>query len=205
MSVLSKSDLEKRLESGDLVVSPVLNKTNISGCSIDLRVGTVAVSVRARGLSHVDPKKYLTAESKGGYAHRHGLRQRLDRHDVPFLQEFILHPHMLTLVPTLEWVKVPNDLQGVVTARSSWAREGLNIATASFINPGYIGTITLELSNLGQIPITFYPGLRIAQIAFYNVPNPETTPAESQFNLSFEPHSGAITRGDEKFIRADED
>jgi dCTP deaminase len=101
----------------------------------------------------------------------------------------------------MEWVKIPNNLQGIVTARSSWAREGLNIATATIVNPGYRGIITLELANFGEIPITLYPGLRLAQIALYELTTPiEDDQKRSQFDMKFEPSAGNIAKDDYCFI-----
>ncbi len=197
MTVISRKGLIKRLEKRNLFVSPILDKNQIGSCSIDLRLGTVALMVRARGLSHVNPQEYLS----DGYHNEQGKRQKLERHEIPFNEQLLLHPRMLTLVPTLEWVKLPSDLQGIVTARSCWAREGLNIATATFINPGYAGIITLELSNLGQIPIALFPGMRLAQIALYSIDkNHDKQPCTSQFHMSFEPQAGEIAKGDDAFI-----
>ena len=104
-------------------------------------------------------------------------------------------------MPTLEWIKLPANLQGIVTARSSWAREGLSIATASLIHPGYKGVVTLELANLGQIPLSLYPGLRIAQIAFYTLTE-DAAPEDmgSRFDMAFEPVEGNVALGDEAFL-----
>lgn len=200
MSVLSKSNLLKKLTDNELVISPLLSDEQIGSCSIDLRLGTVAMTVRASGLSHVNPLDYKEIEKDDEHRIEKGRRQKFERHEIPIGSELLLHPGTLTLVPTLEWVKLPTDLQGVVTARSSWAREGLNIATASFINPEYTGTITLELANLGQIPISLFPGMRIAQIAFYNLDKPITQTQKSQFDMTFEPSAGHITSKDEAFI-----
>ena len=198
MALIPRRTIIKRLMSGNLVLSPVLSSRQISSCSVDLRLGTIMQMVRARGLSHVDPKNYSTGF---GQAEERQKRQKLERHEVPYLQPFLLHPGMLVLAPTFEWVALPNDLQGVVTARSCWAREGLNIATATFIGPGYRGIITLELSNLGQIPIALYPGLRLAQIAFLQVgPGFESVPKSSQFHMAFEPESGKIADGEKAFL-----
>ena len=110
----------------------------------------------------------------------------------------------MILVPTLEWVILPPDLQGVVTARSTWAREGLNIATATIVNPGYRGIVTLELANFGEIPIRLYPGLRIAQIAFYSLLQydkaKDAMGLQGQFDMSFEPKAGELAKSDELFI-----
>jgi len=198
MSLLPRSQIVSRLRSGNLVISPVLSDRQIGSCSVDLRMGTVALMVRARGLSHVHPSHYT--EQDAGLEERN-KRQKLERHEIPFHQPFLLHPGMLTLVPTYEWIALPNDLQAVVTARSCWAREGLNIATATFIGPGYRGIVTLELSNLGQIPIALYPGLRVAQIALTKIASGyQRTPKSSQFHMAFEPQAGRIADGDEAFI-----
>ena len=198
MAVLPRTTIIKRLMSGDLVLSPLLSKKQIGSCSVDLRLGTIVQMVRARGLSHVDPKNYAAGS---GQVEERQKRQKLERHEIPFLQPFLLHPGMLALTPTFEWVAMPSDLQGVVTARSCWAREGLNIATATFIGPGYRGIITLELSNLGQIPIALYPGLRLAQIAFLQIGRGfDKAPQSSQFHLAFEPASGKIADGEKPFL-----
>lgn len=200
MSVLQINKVLERIRAGTLYMAPILSKEQIGEVSIDLRVGTVALFVKASGLSHVDPSDYMRAESEKHLVEQ-TKRQKFERHEFPFGKSLLVHPGSLTLVPTLEWLKLPEDLKGVVTARSSWAREGLNIATANFINPGYNGVITLELANFGQIPIALYPGMRVAQIAFYEVSRDEAVDVKgSQFDMSFEPRSGEITKHDEPFI-----
>lgn len=202
MSALSKGAILDRLVHGALVISPLLSADQIGGSSVDLRMGTVVLMARSGRQSHVDPAAYRVLQRHQDLERK---RQKHDRTDVPFKESFLLHPGSLALVPTLEWVKVPADLQGIVTARSSWAREGLNIATATIINPSYQGIITLELANFGEIPIRLYPGLRIAQIAFYDlrVSSNETESkiaVKSQFDLAFEPEAGNVLKNDDKFI-----
>jgi dCTP deaminase len=121
-------------------------------------------------------------------------------YEIPFGTRFLLHPGSLALVPTLEWIKLPADLMGTVTARSTWAREGLSIATATLIESNYEGIATLELANLGQIPIALYPGLRIAQIAIATVEGDTSRESEGQFGGSFEPIQGDIAKDDDVFI-----
>jgi dCTP deaminase len=199
MSALSRDSIFERLERRELSVSPLLTADQVGMCSVDLRMGTVVLMARAGRRSHVDPAAYKARHVHEGIE---SLKQKHERFDVPFRQSFLLHPGYLALVPTLEWIKVPDDLQGIVTARSSWAREGLNIATATIINPGYRGIVTLELANFGEIPISLFPGLRIAQIAFYQLSTTMNTSAsnKSQFDFAFEPRAGDIAKGDEKFI-----
>ncbi len=185
-----------------LVVSPILSAKQLGASSIDLRLGNLFLMVRARGLSAVDPALFgSSTATTDDHALEQARRQKHERFEAPFGQKFLLHPSMLALVPTLEWIKLPPNLQGTVTARSSWAREGLNIATASLIHPGYKGIVTLELANLGQIPIALYPGLRIAQIAFYSLSHDaEPKDMSSRFNMAFEPVEGNLAQDDEPFL-----
>jgi dCTP deaminase len=223
MSVLTKSDICKRLAKRDLVISPILHPKQIGPASVDLRLGNTALLVRGSDVSHVDPKAYLGDKRRSDIsledptAHlpdeddsfdmESRRRRKMERISVPFHTHVMLHAGGVILVSTFEWVKIPKDLVGTVTARSSWAREGLSIATATFINPCYTGIITLELSNLGQIPIELYPGLRLAQIAFHEL-DPKTAEdckdARGQFNDSFEPRAGRIVERDEAFIPTQE-
>lgn len=205
MSALSRSALLEELASGDLVVSPLLSQQQVGQSSIDLRMGTVVLMARAGRQSHVDPEAYLDPNPHMTIERR---QQKHERFTVPFGDSFLLHPGSLALVPTLEWVHIPADLQGVVTARSSWAREGLNIATATIINPRYRGIITLELANFGEIPIRLCPGLRIAQLALYELIRSEkfaqeddTDTINSQFDMAFEPSAGNLAKGDMLFLK----
>ena len=207
MSALSRSSIVCRLQSGELVISPILSPKQLGASSVDLRMGTVALMARAGAQSHVDPFNYVTipvSGTSGIHGEIERRQQKHERFDIPFGGSFLLHPGSLVLVPTLEWVKLPANLQGIVTARSSWAREGLNIATATIINPGYKGIITLELANFGEIPITLYPGLRLAQLALYKLESADAAADKarlgSQFEMSFEPSAGNIAKDDEIFI-----
>jgi len=198
MTVLSREHIIARMNQGDLVVSPILSGDQIGAASVDLRMGNVVLMVRARGSSHVDPSlAKARAQSQNDHDKILDRNQKHERYDIPFKTRFLLHPGSLALVPTLEWVKVPPDLMGNVTARSTWAREGLSIATATLIEPRYQGIVTLELANLGQIPLSLYPGLQIAQIAFAVVDGDTTRPNRGQYDLSFEPSQGSIAKPDD--------
>jgi dCTP deaminase len=160
--------------------------------------GNVALMVRARGSSHVDPAEWKRRATAGDPLGEEFYRQQKhERFEIPFHNRILLHPGSLALVPALEWLKVPNDLLGSVTARSTWAREGLSIATATLIEPGYRGVITLELANLGEIPLALYPGQRIAQITFAAVDGDTRRTGRPQFEMSFEPVQGRIAAEDD--------
>jgi dCTP deaminase len=90
---------------------------------------------------------------------------------------FILHPGEFALGTTEERVRMPADLVGVVDGRSSIGRLAVVVhATAGFIDPGFEGQITLELSNIGSIPVKLYPGMRIAQIVLHVMSSPAERP-----------------------------
>lgn len=201
MTLLGRSDLISRLRHGSLVVSPILSKYQIGAASIDLRMGNIVLMVRARGSSHVDPAAAVGFD-KETTPHKIEVdrQQKHERYEITFQSRFLLHPGSLALVPTLEWLKLPSNILGTVTARSTWAREGLSIATATLIEPSYEGIATLELANLGEIPIALYPGLRLAQIAFVLVSGDTNRTEKGQFSGSFEPMQGNIAKHDSAFI-----
>lgn len=193
VSTLGRTEIVARMRKGDLSVTPLLSQDQIGASSVDMRMGNVVLIVRARGTSHVDPRE-VKRKAEGGHAREFDFQQKHERYELPFRTSFLLHPGSLALVPTLEWVSIPSDLMGVVTARSTWAREGLSIATATLIEPRYEGIVTLELANLGEIPLTLYPGLELAQIAFSSVQGGTKRPNKGQFVLSFEPHQGKLAK-----------
>ena len=105
-----------------------------------------------------------------------GLRERLV--EIADGGAFILHPGEFVLGSTSERVSLPNDLTARVEGKSSLGRLGLLIhSTAGFVDPGFDGHITLELSNVANLPITIYPGMKIGQISFLRM----TTPADNPY------------------------
>ena len=90
---------------------------------------------------------------------------------------FILHPGEFVLASTLERIVLPDDLVARLEGKSSLGRLGLLIhSTAGFIDPGWDGHVTLELSNVANLPITIYPGMKIGQISFFRLTTPADTP-----------------------------
>lgn len=131
---------------------PDLAEIERSGsASIDLRLGTWFMSLRQSrtALMKVDDGQ----ES-----------QFTKSHYVSFGDHYILHPGTFVLGVTLEWMRIPRDLAAYVVGRSSWGRRGLIIATATGVHPGFTGCLTLELSNVGEVPIAIKPGALICQL-----------------------------------------
>lgn len=96
-------------------------------------------------------------------------------------EAFILHPGEFVLGSTLEAVRLPDDLVARLEGKSSLGRLGLLIhSTAGFIDPGFDGHVTLELSNVANLPITIYPGMKIGQLSFMQLTEPAERPYGSQ-------------------------
>ena len=94
---------------------------------------------------------------------------------VPEGEAFIIHTNEFALATTQEYVKVPDDLVARVEGRSSMGRLGVTMhVTAGYVDPGFEGRITLEISNIGAMPVALYPGQRVCQLVFETM----TTPAE---------------------------
>jgi dCTP deaminase len=90
---------------------------------------------------------------------------------------FVLHPGEFVLGSTLERVRLPDDLVARLEGKSSLGRLGLLIhSTAGFIDPGWDGHVTLELSNVANLPITIYHGMKIGQVSFMQLTEPTSTP-----------------------------
>src|SRR3989442_8791692 len=96
-------------------------------------------------------------------------------------EAFILHPGEFVLGSTLERVALPDDLVARLEGKSSLGRLGLLIhSTAGYVDPGWDGYLTLELSNVANLPITIYPGMKIGQISFFRLTSPAERPYGSK-------------------------
>lgn len=163
MSTLSRTKIESKLhekeEAKRLVITPILSAKQFGDISVDLRLGNQFIVFQMHMGGLMNPFKLPEIE----------LRSLQKRRVVRFGQKFVLHPGQLALGSTFEYLKIPSDLEGQVEGRSSWARIGLQIATATCIEPGFSGVVTLELSNVGTIPVELFPGVRIAQLILRDI------------------------------------
>lgn len=151
-------------ESDPLVITPTpsLKAFKSSGAaSIDLRLGCWFAMLRQTRASLLDVGPTITEKLTS---------EALTKlHYVRFGDKFVLHPRAFVLGSTLEWIRMPKNIAGYVTSRSSWGRRGLIIATATGVHPGFTGCLTLELFNSGEIPIALYPGMAISQFFMHTV------------------------------------
>lgn len=178
-----KNDLLRRLdyktpEGQRLHVTPLISPKQIGEGTIDLRCGTEFIVIRKTRRSVVNPLEDNAQWKTGEYQEKTYVEPG------HFLY---LHPGQFILGCSLEYLRLPNDLSAFVVGRSSWGREGLIIATATFVHPTYAGVITLELVNDGEAPITLYPGTRIAQLVFNTVSPAETPLLKSKYNVTTGP------------------
>ena len=160
--ILSDRDVRARLARGDIKIAPEPDpEIQIQPASIDLRLGYDFQTFNYTQQALIDPADPSSFEQLTNLIHL----QKSER--------FIVHPGEFVLATTLEYVEIPDDLVARLEGRSSIGRLGIVIhSTAGYIDPGFKGRITLEISNLGRIAVALYPGMRICQIAFEEMSSP---------------------------------
>lgn len=158
-------ELEKPTNPKDpLVITPqpdIETLRRSGAASIDIRLGCWFLACR--------PSRAGLFDVYGKQSDAPNEAKLTKSYYVPFGQGFVLHPRAFVLAITLEWIRLPANFGGYVIGRSSWGRYGLIIATATGVHPGFTGCLTLELSNVGEIPITIKPGTTICQIFIHYV------------------------------------
>ena len=148
--LLSDGDLRKELGSGRLVLDP-WDEAMLQPSSIDVRLDRFFRVFQNHRYTHIDPAEQ---------------QDELTSLVQPDGEEpFVLHPGEFVLGATYESVSLPDDLAGRLEGKSSLGRLGLlTHSTAGFIDPGFTGHITLELSNVANLPINLWPGMKIGQL-----------------------------------------
>ncbi len=161
--ILSDRSIREALAAGRIVIDP-FEESFVQPSSVDLRLDRFFRVFLNHTMSHIDVKE--------------------DQEDLTQLIQiaeddaFILHPGEFVLGSTVERVGVPDDLVGRLEGKSSLARLGLLVhATAGFLDAGFEGHLTLEFSNVANLPIKLYPGMKIGQVSFLQM----TTPAENPY------------------------
>lgn len=146
-----------------LIVTPMLDRHEALGpSSIDVRLGNQFLIFKRESFEVMD----VGASHLESYEN-HRYQERVVR---PIGKKLVLHPRELVIGSTLEYVQIPRGLMCYVVGKSSWGRMGLIIATATKVDPGFKGCITLEIVNEGEIPLILYPGLPIAQLVLHTAP-----------------------------------
>lgn len=157
-AVLSDSEIKRRLKK-DLIIHPILDEQVQITCSkVDLHLSGIFYEIQRSSVDSYDP--ISTPEGQD-------FRREII---LPLGESLVLHPGDLILAPTFENISMPRDLLGILQGRSSLGRLGIIVhATASFIDPEFMGTLTLELSNLGHLPVRLYTLAKVASLAFLRI------------------------------------
>lgn len=160
--VLSDATIKAEIAAGRIVIEP-FDAGNVQPSSVDVRVDRLFRVFRNARHPYIDVRKPMD-----------DLTELVEIHgDEPF----ILHPGEFVLGQTLERVTVPNDLVARLEGKSSLGRLGLLIhSTAGFVDSGFSGNLTLELSNVANLPITIYYGMPIGQLSFMRMDRPVERP-----------------------------
>lgn len=160
--IFSDHTIKEAVATGRIVVDPY-DPAMVQPSSIDLRCDAAFRVFENHRYAIIDPKEP-----------QEGLTVQVDATaDEPF----ILHPGEFVLGSTLEFIGLADDIVARLEGKSSLGRIGLLIhSTAGFIDPGFHGQVTLELSNVAGLPIVIYPGMKIGQVSFYQLSTPAERP-----------------------------
>jgi dCTP deaminase len=161
-SVLSDGTIRRLVDEGRIRIDP-WDAGMVQPASVDLRLGPsfrVFHNFRVESIDLSKPPTNLTEHVQVGSD-----------------ESFVIHPGEFVLGRTEEWVELPDDLVARIEGKSSLGRLGLIVhATAGFVDPGFKGTLTLEITNLTRVPIVLWPGKPIAQLSFMTLDRPAERP-----------------------------
>lgn len=188
--VLSDTDIKKFIEQKKITIKPAPDLAiQLGPCSLDLRLGSIFRVFDYGKHAFLDPfRKNSDSVTK--------------RVKVKKGEAFILHPGDFVLAATEEFLTISNDMIGRLEGRSSIGRLGIVIhSTAGRIDPGWRGNVTLEIANMGKIPVALYPSMRICSVSFEILSSPASNPyhlrTSSKYVGQKEPEESRI-RGEKK-------
>src|ERR1700758_154402 len=163
--VLSDVDIKRYIEMGKIKIAPALPPEQFGSCSVDFRLGSEFSIFEHSRHSYIDLKD------------RTAIQELMRTIQVPPGEPFILQPREFALAITEEILELDDDVLGRLEGRSSLGRIGIIVhGTAGLFDPGWIGKATLELSNLGRMPVALYPGMRICSFTFEQLSSPVAVP-----------------------------
>ncbi len=161
--IFSDHTIKEAVALGRIVIDP-FDESMVQPSSVDLRCDRFFRVFENHRYPHIDPK-----------APQEDLTTLVEASED---EPFILHPGEFVLGTTLEVIGLGDDVVARLEGKSSLGRLGLLIhSTAGFVDPGFKGQVTLELSNVANLPIAIYPGMAIGQVSFYEL----TTPADNPY------------------------
>lgn len=160
--LLSDRDIRAEVDAGHVVLDP-FDPTLVQPSSVDLRLDRFFRVFVNHRYTHIDPAQ-----------RQDDLTELVE----PVAEEpFVLHPGEFVLGSTLEIITLPTHLAGRLEGKSSLGRLGLlTHSTAGFIDPGFSGHVTLELSNVATLPIMLWPGMKVGQLCLFRLSSPAERP-----------------------------
>ena len=160
--LLSDRDIKSEIDKKRVVLEPC-DLNMIQPSSVDVRLDRLFRTFENHKYAHIDP-----AENQPELTREVGVASN---------EAFILHPGEFVLGSTYEVITLPDDIAGRLEGKSSLGRLGLlTHSTAGFIDPGFSGHVTLELSNVANLPIKLWPGMKIGQLALFRLSSPADHP-----------------------------
>ena len=160
--LLSDRDIKSEIDKGRVVLEPY-DVNMIQPSSVDVRLDRLFRTFENHKYAHIDP-----AENQPELTREVAVEGN---------DPFILHPGEFVLGSTYEVISLPDDIAGRLEGKSSLGRLGLlTHSTAGFIDPGFSGHVTLELSNVATLPIKLWPGMKIGQLCLFRLESPAEHP-----------------------------
>ncbi|MDP9236311.1 MAG: dCTP deaminase [Chloroflexota bacterium] len=160
--VLSDRSIKEAIAAGRLLIDP-LDPQDIQPASVDVHIDRVFRVFKVSSRPFIDP--------------RQPMDDLTDEVVIEDGEPFFIHPGEFVLASTLEVVSLPDDIVAQVEGKSSLGRIGLLIhATAGYVDPGWSGKLTLELSNVAKMPIALHFGMKIGQLSFLRMTTPVDRP-----------------------------
>ena len=188
--ILSDSEIKEYIEMGKLKIEPFKPELQISEASVELTLSNKFRVFKRMQVPYLD-----LLDNPKGYT---------ELIEIPKNKPFILHPGEFVLGATREYIEMPTDLIAFVDGKSSLGRLGLAIhMTASLVDPGFRGTLTLEIANFGKMPITLYEGMPVCKLIFMKLSKPASRPyfaKDSKYLGQREPKESSYGKGLKEFL-----
>jgi len=178
--ILADRDIKAALADGRIKITPAPDLAiQLGSVSVDFRLGGTFMVFEHSRHSFIDPRQPQS------------IGDAMRTIEVAEDERFIMQPGDFALASTIESLELPDDLLGRLEGRSSIARLGITVhSTAAVFEPGWVGTATMELSNLGRMPVALYPGMRICSFSFEQVSSPVEMPYRLKRNAKY---AGQVT------------
>jgi len=158
--ILSDVDVKEYIKNGKIIIEPFEPEKYIMPVGVDLRLGNTFKGFKITQDTHIDPTNV-------------DLELNTELIEVQDGKSFIVHPGEFILGVTKEHIELPNDIAGRIDGRSSLGRLGIIVhSTAGHVDPGWKGKLTLEISNIGKLPVALTPGMKFCSLIFEKLSSP---------------------------------